>query len=96
MLAPPAGDTTIEHVEYERRRRHRSGNEEMDCRMASDVDHGEKYGRHAAGRVAQREEVGQVEAANHRKMPESIGAAHRLLFSGDNGKRGLLIALESG
>ena len=68
MRVPPSGYAAIEHIECKSRGRQRRGGEKMRQRLAADIDHGAEYAGHAAGCVGQREQIGQVHAADHREM----------------------------
>jgi hypothetical protein len=58
----------VEDVEDEGSRRQRSRNEEVADRLALQIPHRAEDAAYAAGGVRQREEVGEMELANHREM----------------------------
>ena len=73
MLVAPARDAAVEHIE-EGRRRQRGGDEEIGRVAPRHVEHGEEDRAHAAGGVAQREQVGELQLAQHREV---LGAFDR-------------------
>ena len=79
----PARDPAVEDVEGERRRREGGGDEEVAGVAMAEVAHRHQHGGDAAGGVAQGEEVGELEAADHREVRARLGAGrHRRFLDG--------------
>jgi hypothetical protein len=68
VLVARAGDAAVQHVEDEGRRRQGRGDHEVRAVARSHEHHRQQDGPHAAGGVAEREEVGQVEFPDHGEM----------------------------
>jgi hypothetical protein len=68
MLMPPTGDTSIEPVEDQGRRRKSRSSEEIFQRWAAHVEHAAQDGCETAPRIDQRQHVGQVELTDHREV----------------------------
>jgi len=101
MLMPPAGDTAIEPVEDQRRRRQGRGGEEIGPRLAPHVEHAEKDCRDPAGGVGQRQKVGQVKLADHREVFGGNGGHGGKIYAGCGGmssqaRKPMRLGLEEG
>jgi len=82
MLVPPSGNTAIEPVEDQSRRREGRGGEEMDRRLAAHVQHAEQHCPEPAHGVGQRQKVGQVKLADHREMCRRSGGHGGKIYAG--------------
>src|SRR5690349_17910565 len=78
MLMPPASYASVKHIKYESARHHSRRAEKMSDRPAFDVEHCKKYGGYAAGRIPEREEICELKAAYHGKMPDALRGRRRL------------------
>ena len=67
VLLPPARHAAVVRVEDQRRGRH--GREKVRDRGIGDMRHRKEHRGDAAARIGEREEIGQVKAADHREVP---------------------------
>src|SRR3990167_5161912 len=67
MLVAPARHLAVEHVEDESQRCHCGRQQKVRKRTAGHVHHRQEHRQHAAGGIPQRDEVGQMKAADHRE-----------------------------
>src|SRR5438105_11134563 len=79
MLLPRPRNAAIEHIEHQSSGGQSRRDVEINQWLIAEVLHGAKYGRHAAGGVGQREEVGHAKFSNHREMLGAIGVGHRAI-----------------
>src|SRR5262245_11446787 len=75
----PTRDTTVEHVERKGHGGEHGRREKIAGRRIREIRHRAKNRRHAARCIAERKDIGEVHAANHREVPwQSVQVAlHR-------------------
>ena len=82
MQAPPAGDTAIEPIKEESRRRHGCSSKDIYRQLAAHVQHAEQHGPEPARGIGQGQEVGQMKPADHREVLGTVYRDHRSTFPG--------------
>src|SRR5437773_2576243 len=73
-----AGDAPVEHVEHERERQQRGGGEQAPRLTRFEVRHGREDRHDAAGGIAERQKIREVEPADHRQSSRRRRRTHAI------------------